>query len=97
MANVMHFKTKKDAVAKTALDICPPDPVFDPIRQLALIIAMMFEKSQWAHSGVCFEAETGKGRFHFKVGVSSICISGYNLAYQVKLCTQLLEDVGCFA
>lgn len=87
----------RDAIAKTALDMCPPTPEFNPIRQLALIIAMMFEKSHWAHAGVGFGVEIGTGRLFFRAGNDYICISGYNLAYQVKLCADLLEKQGYFA
>lgn len=87
----------RDAAAKTALDMCPPTLEFYEIRELALIVAMMFEKSHWAHAGVGFGVETGTGRHFFRAGNDYICISGYNLAYQVKLCTDLLEKQGYFA
>lgn len=96
MKAIALYIGERDAVTKTALDICPPYHMFDPIRQLALIVAMMFEKSHWAHAGVCFGVETGTGRLFFRVGNDYICISGYNLAYQVKLCADLLEKQGYF-
>lgn len=96
-ATAFYMGDDRDAIAKTALDMCPPAPAFNPLRQLALIIAMMFEKSHWAHVGVGFGVETGTGRLFFRAGSDYICISGYNLAYQVKLCTDLLKKQGYFA
>lgn len=96
-AIAFYIGEDRNAIAKTALDMCPPTPAFNTIRQLALIVAMMFEKSHWAHAGVGFGTETGTGRLFFRAGNDYICISGYNLAYQVKLCTDLLEKQGYFA
>ncbi len=96
-ATAFYMGGMQDSIAKTALDMCPPTPAFNPIRQLALIVAMMFEKSHWAHAGVWFGATPGTGRLFFRVGDDYVCISGYCLAYQVKLCTDLLEKQGYFA
>lgn len=37
------------------------------------------------------------GNIFFKVGVKEVCMSGYNLAYQVKLCVDLFARCGYFA
>lgn len=87
MANEEEMKT---AIRKTELDICPEDhPGLDPVRPLAHIIAEMIERSHWAHSGITFEVSPGIGHVFFKLGVSRVCVSGYNLAYQVKRCVDL--------
>lgn len=96
-AIAFYIGEDRNAIVKTALDMCPPTPTFNTIRQLALIVAMMIEKSHWGHAGVGFGTETGTGRLFFRAGNDYICISGYNLAYQVKLCTDLLEKQGYFA
>lgn len=94
MANEEEVKT---AIHKTELDICPDDhPGLDPVRPLAHIIAEMIERSHWAHSGIAFEVSPGIGHIFFKLGVSSVCVSGYNLAYQVKLCVDLFASCGYF-
>ena len=94
MANEEEMKT---AIHKTELDICPDDrPGLDPVRPLAHIIAEMIERSHWAHSGIAFEVSPGVGHVFFKLGVSSVCVSGYNLAYQVKLCVDLFSSCGYF-
>ena len=94
MANEEEMKT---AIHKTELDICPEDcPGLDPVRPLAHIVAEMIERSYWAHSGIAFEMAPGTGHVFFKLGVSSVCVSGYNLAYQVKLCVDLFANCGYF-
>ena len=87
----------KKAIAATASDICPDgSPLLDPVRPLAHIIAEMIERSHWAHSGIVFHANAGTGMIFFKVGVSEVAVSHYNLAYQVKLCVDLFTDCGYF-
>lgn len=94
MANEEEMKT---AIHKTELDICPDDrPGLDPVRPLAHIIAEMIERSHWAHSGITFEVSPGIGHVFFKLGVSRVCVSGYNLAYQVKRCVDLFSSCGYF-
>ncbi len=83
-------------IEKTALDMCPESAEFEKIRPLAFIIAAMFEKSHWAHAGVGFGVDEC-GIHYFRAGNDYICVSGYNVAYQVKLCTDLLEKQGYFA
>lgn len=94
MANEEEMKT---AIRKTELDICPEDrPGLDPVRPLAHIVAEMIERSYWAHSGISFEVTPGIGHVFFKIGESRVCVSGYNLAYQVKLCVDLFAHCGYF-
>lgn len=93
----MSNEEMETAIHKTELAICPDDhPGLDPVRPLAHIIAEMIERSHWAHSGISFEASPGIGQICFKVGVSEVCVSGYNLAYQVMLCANLFANCGYF-
>lgn len=86
------------ATIKTEGTICPRDDGrLNPVRPLARLVAEMIERSYWAHSGIRFEASPATGHVFFKVGASSsVCVSGYHLAYQVKLCVDLLADCGYF-
>lgn len=92
--NKMRF-----AIIETEGAICPrDDEKLNPVRPLARLAAEMIERSYWAHSGIKFEAAPATGQVFFKVGASStVCVSGYNLAYQVKLCVDLLANCGYFA
>ena len=79
---------------ETAQDICPEDLNLIPARALSLVIAEIIERSRWAHDNITFDYDGGN--IYFRVGSLKACITGYNFAYQVKICMDLFDAAGYF-